>query len=118
MVSMRRRLFLWASILALGAALVVMSGALIRAYSGYSAASELKRAAGREGAEVDERLTTMGASVASLATERGIEAEIRERYPVVKPGEIEFVLLKGAEPQSEVKEEVGFWKGLYDILRK
>ncbi|MEK7530437.1 MAG: hypothetical protein AAB573_01075 [Patescibacteria group bacterium] len=118
MLSTHRRFFLWVLIALLGAILVVMSGALIRAYVGYSAASDFKRAAAREDEQIQARLAAMGASVSSLTTERGVEAEIRARYPVVKPGEVEFVILKSEESKAEEKKTTGFWKGLYDILVK
>jgi hypothetical protein len=109
---------MWGIILILGTVLVIMSGALIRAYTGYAAASELKSAAVRAETQVQGRLSAMEASVSSLTTERGVEAEIRARYPVVKPGEVEFVILKGEQPKPETQVKTGFWKGLYDILRR
>lgn len=47
------------------------------------------------------RTAELQASVGALKTDRGVEEEIRSRYPLVKPGEIEFVFVeKGTESQS------------------
>ena len=43
--------------------------------------------------QLKERTVDLERSVAELATPRGVEAEIRTRYPLVKAGETEFVLV-------------------------
>ena len=43
--------------------------------------------------ELKRRNAELEASLAALETPRGLEAEIRTRYPLVKPGEVEFVFV-------------------------
>lgn len=43
------------------------------------------------------RTEELQASLGDLGTSRGLEAEIRSRYPLVKPGEVEFVFVDKAD---------------------
>ncbi|MCL9972308.1 MAG: septum formation initiator family protein [Candidatus Pacebacteria bacterium] len=57
------------------------------------------------------RTEELSASLKLLSTDRGIEEEIRSRYPLVKPGEVEIVLMErpGAEAPPVVPVEPSFW---------
>jgi cell division protein FtsB len=57
------------------------------------------------------RTEELGASLKLLSTDRGIEEEIRSRYPLVKPGEVEIVLIDGEKPTLPpvTAPEPSFW---------
>ncbi|MDE2078814.1 MAG: hypothetical protein KGI73_00340 [Patescibacteria group bacterium] len=46
-------------------------------------------------ADLQSRQAVLSADVQSLDTSRGVEAEIRERYPLAKPGESVIVITAG-----------------------
>jgi cell division protein FtsB len=57
------------------------------------------------------RTAELQASVGALKTDRGIEEEIRSRYPLVKPGEIEFVFVDKDDTSSSTRKTttMTFW---------
>lgn len=68
---------------------------------------------------LQKRTVELTSSIEQLATPRGIEQEIRARYPLVKAGEVEFVLVHDAQEidttpaaRESVWGAVKFWFGL------
>jgi cell division protein FtsB len=49
------------------------------------------------------RTKELTAALGALNTERGVEEVIRTRYPVVKPGEVEFVFVDRRATTSELE---------------
>ena len=91
-----RQYVLWAAIGA-GALFVVFLGfSTFRVYQKMEVAKIERMHAEKERDAIKTRTADMERSIASLATPRGVEAEIRARYPVVKKGEVEFVLMQDA----------------------
>ncbi len=88
-----QRIALWAGT----ALIVVMAGFLsISTYKVYTrmvAVEKLRIQAETERDALRARNEALTASLESLETPRGVEEEIRTRYPLVKPGEVEFVLV-------------------------
>jgi cell division protein FtsB len=56
-------------------------------------ARDLRQAADEEVASMENRKSELETELSQLATPRGIESEIRARYPLVKPGEQEYILV-------------------------
>jgi len=78
--------------------------------------------AGQEAAEVQlaalkAQQTEVAASVAELSSEKGVEAQIRQRFGVAKQGEgeIEIVRDSGAAPAAP-KESESWWRGIFRAL--
>ena len=62
-----------------------------------------------EYSELQKREEFLAGEIQRLETDAGIEAEIRERYGVGRPGEEVIVLLE-KQNKEEIVEEKGFWK--------
>ncbi len=58
---------------------------------------------------LEKREVFLNSKIESLSTEGGIEAEVRERFGVAKPGEGVIVVLSEEEQQQFVEEETGWW---------
>lgn len=108
-----------AVILALVVALVPLSFATWSVYQRERAARTEARAAEAEHAELTARKSTLETSLKALATPRGIEAAIRERYPVVKPGEGVITLVDAppasvatTTPPTDILDSIKNWLGL------
>ncbi len=74
-------------------------------YQRFANASEGHEAATRELEALKEREGEVKASVANLSSERGVEAEIRERYGVGKPGEGKIEIVR--DPDSDTANGAG-----------
>jgi cell division protein FtsB len=76
-----------------------------------------KAAASLEGLQVREKMLL--SEIQKLKTEAGAEAEIREKYGLVKPSE-EVILIvdgdQGVDPNS-VSTPISFWQKVLDWLR-
>ncbi len=103
--------FYWAAI---AAALVVLA---LLARGTWGVYSKMQEAAVLKAHAVEERDTLRGqkaeleGSLQRIKTARGVEEEIRERYPYVRPGEREFVLVDRAATSTDTKmpAQGGFW---------
>jgi cell division protein FtsB len=58
---------------------------------------------------LEKREMFLDGKIESLSTEGGIEAEVRERFGVAKPGEGVIVVLSDDEEQQSIEEEQGWW---------
>lgn len=83
---------LWATALVLIVAVGYLGVSTYKVYTRMVEVEKLRMSAEAERDALRARNTELSASVKDLATPRGVEAEIRSRYPLVKPGEVEFVL--------------------------
>ena len=63
-------------------------------YERFSQAMEGANATKNELATLKNQETQVGAAVSSLSNERGVEAQIRDRYGVAKPGEGEILVVR------------------------
>lgn len=90
-----RRLLISAGGLAL---LVLITAVMIRAawgmYGKFAEASNSDELAQNELAQLQVQQTQVAASVDSFTSSRGIEAQVRERYGVVKPGEGQIQIVR------------------------
>lgn len=67
-------------------------------------------------AELQGRKSSLQTQLKQLDTERGIEEEVRTRYPLVKPGEEEIMLVAAKQSASSTEEKKGFWESLFGWL--
>ncbi len=87
-----------------------MYGKLATATAGQSEAE-------RELATLEAQRVKVAASVAELSSERGTEAQIRQRYGVVKPGEGEIEIVRdSAALTPPAPEKEGWWRGIFRAL--
>jgi cell division protein FtsB len=88
--------------------LLFISSATVKAawemYQTFDVASKERSSTETELEVLRKEHTTMTASLAEFSTDRGVEAAVRERFGVVKPGEgeIRIVRTKSIEPVEEV----------------
>ncbi len=77
---------------------------------------------GRETAEqrlgsLQEKEKRISAAVAALTSSRGVEAEIRERFGVAKPGEGEIKIVRDKKDATESgTESKNLWQRIVDVL--
>lgn len=95
------RAALWGVVGLLGLAALYLGLSTYRVYTRMVEVEELRVAAEAERDTLKERNKELTDQLSSLGTDRGIEAEIRTRYPLVKPGEVEFVLV-GSPTSTEI----------------
>jgi cell division protein FtsB len=62
--------------------------------------------------ELVKRQGALTVSIENLSTERGVEAEVRKRFPVAKNGEVVFTLIdpKNKPPEVDVEGKVSYWQ--------
>jgi len=58
---------------------------------------------------LEKREAFLDSKIDNLSTESGVEAEVRERFGVAKPGEGVIVVLTEEEEQQFIEEEEGWW---------
>jgi hypothetical protein len=81
-------------------------------YGKFAAASEADAAAQAELEALKSQVSQVGASAAALVSSRGIEAGVRERYGVARPGEgqIDIIRREASTTPSAPKEPNIFQK--------
>lgn len=87
-------------------------------YSRMQEASVLRHNAEAERDELETRQAELEVALERLDTPRGQEEEIRKRFPLVKPGEEEFVLVDqpvGASTSAKSQEK-GTWEWFLDLF--
>lgn len=98
-----RRVMLWA----LTALLVVIALGIAtstwRVFGTMASVRAERYEAEREREALRLRTAELQAAVSALDTPRGLEAEIRSRYPLVKPGEQEFIFVDRATQEPAVE---------------
>lgn len=108
--------------LLIAGALILMTLAGGLAYSGSRVYSKMVDArVERVNAEAERdalkaRTTELSASLKALSTERGVEEEIRTRYPLVKAGEVEFVIVDKERPVVDSAAPAG--ESVWDTMRQ
>ena len=88
-----RQLLMWVGIAVLTLLLIGTLRGAWTVYQSLSRATQERGNAEAEYARLIERRDSLEKSIQSLATARGVEEEIRARYPLVRPGEEEFILV-------------------------
>ncbi|MBI2097643.1 MAG: septum formation initiator family protein [Candidatus Vogelbacteria bacterium] len=114
----RQVVYSWPVRLGLTLVIIALAGSVFRLY-------EKERQVARERAillEEVERLRVrqrkLAAEVEKLATERGVEAEIREKFNVIRPGEKVISLVAGTAPTSSPSAPPPpWWQKIVDLFR-
>lgn len=67
-------------------------------------------------ADLEERQSALKTTLSALGTERGIESEVRKRFPLAKSGEETIILVdaKNEKDDANRKEKRSFWAILWD----
>lgn len=70
----------------------------------------------REAASLESRKSALSASIDQFNTERGREAEIRDKFRVAKAGEQLIVLVDNPANAVESQPEKGWWQKFLDLM--
>lgn len=103
-------------VLGLAAVAFMASRAAWDMYGKFAAASVARAEAEGQLADLQDREAKIEADVAELSSERGIEAAVRERYGVAKPGEGQIAIVRQASTSEPLREESGFFQSLWRSL--
>jgi len=87
-------------LLALGGLAFFAAKAAWGMYGKFAAASQARTDAEAQLAQLETQYSQVESQVKALTTERGVEAALRERYGVAKPGEGEIDIVQGASTTS------------------
>jgi cell division protein FtsB len=90
--------------------------AVIRAYTKQREAIALRDGYVRELDQMKQKETELSAKIDSLSEVRGMEAEVRERYRVVKPGEQLVVIVDNKEGADTSVDQKTFWQKLRQFV--
>jgi cell division protein FtsB len=101
-----QRAALWGATALVVCMSVFLGMSTYKVYTRMVAVEKLRVQAEGERDALRARNEALTASVESLGTQRGVEEEIRTRYPLVRPGEVEFVLVGAPATTTEVSSEV------------
>ena len=108
---------LWAAAALLTVGTVYLGASTWRVYRTMATVRAERVEAEKERDSAKTRTTELAAALEALNTPRGVEGEIRARYPLVQPGEVEFILIDSPETEaaSAAEPEQGFWSRLFDF---
>jgi len=100
---------------------VFLGNAVWNTYEEYTRAKEKEQRASEELQTLAERKSELEKNLARLGTEKGIEAELRQRYNVGKEGEEVVVVLPNSNKSEQLEtEEEGFmaslWQAIVDVF--
>lgn len=96
---------------------VVWGGvSVVRAGLKQREAIHLRDESRKELAELEEKQVVLGQKIENLSTEQGVEAEVRQRYRVVKPGEQLVIVVDNEEGESVSVEKPSFWQKLKQFV--
>ncbi len=121
--SLKTRSFFWRKTFYLFIVLIltVLSGLLV--YSNWKIFQRLRASINfRQTAEINlkdetNREAELSAKVAKLQTESGLEKEIRERFPVAKPGEEVIMIISDNNEATSVtasQQKMSWWQKLFN----
>ncbi len=109
------RIVLWAGFALGSVLLVLLAFATWHIYVKEREASAEHMNEVRVLSDLSNRKTTLDEDLKKLDTSRGIEEEVRKRFPVAKPGEEEIMLVAATDPASATStRKNAFWNDLFD----
>ncbi len=85
-------------------------------YGKFSEAAAARAGAEAQLGELQVRDEAIRAEVAALATERGVEAAMRERYGVARPGEGQIDIVRQPASTTAVEGGQNIWQKLWQTL--
>lgn len=99
-------------------AFIALSGlSVVRAYMKQREAVTMRDEYVRELSQMKDKESDLTRQIDTLSTERGLEAEIRERYRVVKPGEqLVIVVDNGSGAAGSSQQKLTFLQKIRNML--
>ena len=79
--------------------------------------AEERQAVDQELAAAVSRRQELTASIARLETARGVEAELRSKFSVARPGERVISVISSASPEPVESRGRGWWDWVKNFLR-
>lgn len=79
--------------------------------------AEERQAVDQELAAAVSRRQELTASIARLETARGVEAELRSKFSVARPGERVISVISSAPPEPVESRDRGWWDWVKNFLR-
>jgi hypothetical protein len=109
----RAMLYSWPVVIVLFVMAVFLGHSVYNVYKSEQAASIKEKAALSERDEALARKKELLAEVDQLQTPRGVEEEIRTKFPVAKPGEQVVVVVDEKATTTVTKEKSSWWTRLW-----
>ncbi len=108
---------LWAGIVLLGVLLLLLLKGTWSVYGKMQEAAALRSEAAQTYEELSIRKAQLEAVLGDLGTPRGVEREIRSKFPLVKPGEEEYVFLEDEQIPHVSQDQKSAWGWFSSIFR-
>ena len=105
-----------AGIVALAGVAFIASRAAWGMYGKFAEAASARASADVQLRDLQERRQKIDAEVRALSSERGLEAQVRERYGLVRPGEGEINIIRQATSSEVLKQNPGILQKLWQML--
>lgn len=90
---------------------------VVRIYAKYREAAELRDESQAQLKELESKQADLTSQIDSLSTDRGLEAEVRNRYRVVKPGE-QLVIVVASDTSSTATGTAPAGESLWQKFRQ
>lgn len=94
----------------------VMGRAAWGMYGKFTHASEARQSTEAELSSLQEQLAQVEGAVADFNSERGLEAQVRERFGVARPGEGEITIVRRSREDETAAPLRGFWQRIWDAV--
>ncbi|MDE2071122.1 MAG: hypothetical protein KGI70_00040 [Patescibacteria group bacterium] len=85
-------------------------------YQKFASASADDAAAQAQLGTLKDQYQKLDAAVTAYQSGRGVEAAVRERWGVARPGESEIDIIRVATTSAPIAVEVGFWARLWHAI--
>lgn len=85
-------------------------------YGRFSDAAAARAGAERQLVYTQERYQNIEKNIENLSSERGVEAELRQRYGVVRPGEGQIDIVRQSTSTEVLRQEPAFLGRLWQAL--
>jgi cell division protein FtsB len=105
-----------AGVLLLAGVATVASRAAWDMYGKFAEAAAARASTETQLQELQDRHQKIEADVQALSSERGLEAQVRERYGVAKPGEGQITIVRLASSTEVLRQEPGLLDKLWHLL--
>lgn len=108
------RIIVWLVLLVAFSAILLLGATTWRVYVREREASDEHRNEVQALTELKDRKMLLEDDLEQLGTERGIEEEVRKRFPVVRPGETEILIVVPKDSKNPTStEKQGFWDSFF-----
>jgi len=107
------------TILVLAILLVFLVRGAIGAYKDERASRKELQNSQQSSAELSKRETFLQSEIERLGSDRGLEEELRNKYPVAKEGESVVIIVEPKEEDNDSApaQTSGFWSNLFNFFR-